>query len=63
MSDVDQAVAEEIAAEVADGCSPEDVIEVARTGSVEPSVIGEEYDDAITEAIIAQLDRRGIEIG
>jgi hypothetical protein len=44
-------------------CTPEDVFEVQRYGSVAESTVGEEYDASLTDQIIDQLDARGIEVG
>lgn len=37
-----------------------DVLAVLRYGSVDEGVVGESYDEALTDAIIEELDRRGI---
>ena len=39
---------------------PEDVLDVVRYGSVSEGVVGEEFDESKTEAILAELDRREI---
>lgn len=38
----------------------EDVLDVARYGSVSEGVVGEDFDEAKTEAILAELDQREI---
>lgn len=61
---------DKIAAEIADllvrngysTCSPEDVWDVSRYGSVNQSTVSDEYDEALTDQIIAALDARGIEV-
>jgi hypothetical protein len=44
-------------------CTPADVESVARHGSVDESIVGPDYDDALTDAILEQLDERGIAVG
>lgn len=45
-----------------DSVTAQDVLDVARYGSVSESVIGSEYDDALSEAILEELDSRGIQV-
>jgi len=65
MSELNGKIAAEIADTlVANGystCTPENVFEVQRHGSVSPSTVGEEYDENLTDQILDQLDSRGIE--
>lgn len=42
-------------------CTPEDVFDVHRYGSVEPSTMSDEYDEKLADQILDQLDSRGIE--
>jgi len=63
MSTVNEHIASRVAEQVErDGfsCTIEDVNAVAERGSVDPSVVGDEYDEALTEAIREQLDEYGV---
>jgi hypothetical protein len=39
------------------------VAEFRRSGSVEPSSIGDDYDDALTDALQDTFDTLGVEVG
>ncbi len=55
-----------LAVRTADGgfssCTAKDVLDVARYGSVDESTIGGDFDDALTEAILHEIDKREIQI-
>ncbi len=63
MATINEHIASRVAEHVErDGfsCTIEDVIDVVEHGSVKPSVIGDEYDEALSDAIREQLDEYGI---
>lgn len=57
-----------IAAQIADAlvaagystCTPEHVWDVYSHGTVTPGTVSEEYDEALTDQIIDQLDAHGV---
>jgi len=59
-----------IAAQIADRlvasgystCTPEDVWDVQQHGSISESNISSEYDEALTDQIIDQLDSHGVKL-
>lgn len=58
-----------IAAQIADrlkangyDCSPEQVWDVYQHGSVSEGTVSAEYDDALTDQILDQLDNAGVKV-
>jgi hypothetical protein len=59
--EVREAVAVEVRRDGFDTCTEQDVLAVMRYGSVDEGTVGEEYDAALTNAILKVLDARGIQ--
>jgi hypothetical protein len=66
MSTLNMPIAEQIAETLrANGystCTTQDVYDVYKTGSVDEGTVGPDYDEALTDQILDQLDAKGVEL-